>query len=123
MTNSQINGADPQQALKILERLLKYTANIMLIEQEPDVDVVALARACASRIEDLVRILPPLSRLKQVYGHCPDEANRILSLLSELDSSVNRCVGLLERRRDALAGELGIFRGSQKVINAYTRSR
>ena len=108
------NGSDwLDRAESILDQLLKFTAQLAEIEQDPEVDAKALTFACAQRLDDLKRLIP------QDLKTLPPAKNEILEKMHELYSQTQVCLEVLGKKSSRAAAKLQCLTKKKRAIMAY----
>jgi hypothetical protein len=105
------------QAESILDQLLKFTAQLTELENDPQVDVKALSNACAKRLDDLKRLLP------QGLKSSPSPTSEVLEKMRDLYARTQVCLAILERKNNRVAAEIQSLTKTKKAINAYSARR
>ena len=99
-----------EQATAILEQLLKYTSQIAAFENDREVDVVALSKACSQRIEDLKQSLPEGGVTAN---------SKVRELLRELHAKTEHCTELLEEELARIASDMDCLSRTKRAVSAY----
>ena len=103
-------------AESILDQLLKFTAQLAEIEQDPGVDAKALAQACTRRLDDLKRIIAPDLKVLQAN-------NDVLEKMRELYSRTQVCLEILGRKSNRAATDLQGLTRTKQAMSAYSAQR
>jgi hypothetical protein len=110
----EMNEADwLDRAESILDQLLKFTAQLAEFEQDPGVDAKALSMACARRLDDLKRLIPP-----DVKG-LSQAKNDVLEKMRELYSQTQACLEVLGEKSNRAASKLQCLTRKKRAIRAY----
>ncbi len=114
-------NAEPSSVRAVLIQMIKYTAQLARCDQDPDVDVGAVADACHERLAVLQTLLgtgtpsasfPGDTSMKE--GDPPLE-----ELLLVVQQQIRECTGALERSMNRVERELNSMRRIGKAIRAY----
>jgi hypothetical protein len=100
-----------EQATAILEQLLKYTSQLAAFENDREVDVGALSRACTQRIEDLKQLLPE--------GGLSTHP-RVRELFRELHTQTQICTEMLEGELARIASGIDSLAKTKRAIRSYS---
>ncbi len=114
MKSNELDRLD--HAESILDQLLKFTAQLAEIEQDPGVDARSLAQACTRRLDDLKRLMVP--DLKDLQAK-----NELLEKMRELYSRTQVCLEILGRKSNRAATELQGLSRTKQAMSAYTGQR
>jgi len=105
----------------LLIQLIKYTDQLARCEDDPGVDVGALADACYQRLAMLQALtregLPADGRGEEGSG--TGEVPSIRELMRTLRNQTRGCLGAVERSRDRIEKELSSGRQVRRAIQAY----
>ncbi len=102
------------QAESILDQLLKFTAQLAEVENDPQVDAKALSNACARRLDDLKRLVP------QKLQNSPVAGNDVLEKMRNLYTRTQVCLEVLESKNNRVAAKLQSLSRTRQAISAYT---
>ncbi len=105
------------QAESILDQLLKFTAQLAELENDPQVNIRALSDACAKRLDDLKRLMP------QDLKHSTSPTSEVLEKMRDLYARTQTCLGILERKNNRVAAELQHLSRTKHAITAYNTRR
>jgi hypothetical protein len=112
------NGSDwLDYAESILDQLLKFTAQLAEIEQDPEVDARALSAACAKRLDDLKQLIP--NDLKSL----PTARNEILEKMQSLYSQTQVCLEVLGKKSTLASERLQCLTKRKRAMMAYNGKR
>jgi hypothetical protein len=117
-----INGPAEQieYAVSILDQLLEYTKQIAASGSDPQVDVIALSRACGKRLEELKKVLPERSLDLPETGKAEDGASSSLSkMIAELYANTQVCTEILQKELVKTEAELQSISKIKRAISAY----
>jgi len=105
------------QAASILDQLLKFTAQLAELENDPEVDAKALSNACAMRLEELKRLVP------QDLKSSPASTNEVLGKMRDLYARTQACLDILERKNNRVAAKIQSLSKAKHAIGAYNARR
>jgi hypothetical protein len=109
------NGSDWLDcAESILDQLLKFTAQLAEIEQDPEVDAGALTAACAKRLDDLKQLIP------QNMTSLPTSGNEILEKMRSLYSQTQVCLEVLGKKSTQASVKLQCLTKKRRAMMAYS---
>jgi hypothetical protein len=103
------------QAESILDQLLKFTAQLSELENDPQVNARALSDACMKRLDDLKRLLPTDT------GSSPASRGEVLEKMRNLYDRTQVCLEVLGRKNNRLAAELQNLTKTRQAISAYRK--
>jgi hypothetical protein len=101
-------------AESILDQLLKFTAQLAEIEQDPGVDAKALTFACAKRLDDLKRLIP------QDLKILPPAKNELLEKMRDLYSQTQVCLEVLGKKSSRASAKLQSLSKRKRAVMAYS---
>ena len=119
--------AGERDSINPLEQLLHCTAQMTGCEEDPDMDIAAVASACRSHLLAVQRIL---SRQETIHGapqtkaggFSPADSEHLVDLKEMLQCLVHQtdqCMAALSRQLERTERELTSLRGNRKAIRAY----
>ena len=105
------------QAESILDQLLKFTAQLEELENDPQVDAKALSEACSRRLDDLKKLMP------HAMGSSETTGSEVLEKMRDLYARTQVCLKILKSKRNRVAAELQSLARTKQAVNAYTTGR
>jgi hypothetical protein len=102
------------QAESILDQLLKFTAQLAELENDPHVDAKALSNACIRRLDDLKLLMP------QERGSPLAARSEVLEKMRDLYTRTQVCLEILERKNNRVAAKLQSLSRTRQALSAYT---
>jgi len=112
-----------EEASGILAQLMKYTEQLAGCENDPNVDVRALSKACDRRLAELKKILSKSARAPSETtmktGQVPNTNTKLIEMIRELHLQIQRCKEILEKKRARVADELQSMSKTKRAIRAY----
>lgn len=105
---------DPvRTASGILVQLLSYTRQMAEYENNADINVPALSKACGQRLEDLKKVLP--QALKEL-----DCQSDIRELIKEIQVQLVSSIRVVEKAKVEASLELMDFSTKKRALRAYS---
>jgi hypothetical protein len=105
------------QVESILDQLLKFTAQLAELENDPGVDAKALSDACIMRLDDLKRLVP------QDLKSSAASANEVLEKMRNLYARTQVCLEILERKNNRVTAKIQSLSKTKQAIGAYGARR
>ena len=102
------------QVESILDQLLKFTAQLEELENDPQVDAKALSDACIRRLDDLKKLMPQDLESSQASG------TEVLEKMRDLYARTQACLKILKSKRNRVAVELQSMARTKRAVTAYT---
>jgi hypothetical protein len=102
------------QAESILDQLLKFTAQLVELETDPQVDARALSNACIRRLDELKQLMP------QQRKNSREASTEVLEKMRDLYTRTQVCLEILERKNNRVAAKLQSLSKTKQAIGAYT---
>jgi len=116
---------DPvRSAAGILDQILEYTRQLAASKSDPTVDVMALADACADRLEGLKIVLPQALRELDLKPEHTAEGSKEKKKISQkirhiLDQTLV-CQEILGKVRAQISTDIERLSTSKRAIRAYS---
>jgi hypothetical protein len=101
------------QAESVLDQLLKFTAQLAELENDPEVDAKAISDACIMRLEELKQLVP------RDLKRSSDSANEILAKMRDLYARTQECLNMLERKNNHVTEKIRNLSRTKHAIAAY----
>lgn len=115
MKNSEPNWID--QAESILDQLLKFTAQLSELENDPQVDPKALSDACIRRLDDLKQLIP------ENLNSPPAQESGVIEKMRDLYGRTQTCLEILERKKNRTAARIQSLTRTSQAVRAYGTRR
>ncbi|SPF46986.1 hypothetical protein SBDP1_620020 [Syntrophobacter sp. SbD1] len=101
----------------LLDQLLKFTAQLTELENDPQINAKALSGACIRRLDELKTLMP--QNLKSSLA----SENEVLEKMRSLYARTQVCLDILGRKNNQLANELQTLSRTKHAINSYAAVR